>query len=89
MKEGILEQLADDYIKFSGFFTNHNVKFLPSSTDRNTSREKTPLPVILNPAFERYIGIDYSGAQPPSSSLKGLRLYLADRLTNPRRVEPP
>ena len=26
----------------------------------------------LNHSFERYIGIDYSGAQTPSSSLKGL-----------------
>jgi hypothetical protein len=26
------------------------------------------------PAFERYIGIDYSGAQTPTSSLKDLRV---------------
>ena len=25
--------------------------------------------------FSRYIGIDYSGAQTPDSSLKGLRVY--------------
>lgn len=30
MKEDILEQLVDDYLKFSGFFTVHNVKFKPS-----------------------------------------------------------
>lgn len=30
-------------------------------------------------AFERYIGIDYSGAQTPQTSLKGLRTYLATR----------
>ena len=29
-------------------------------------------------AFARYIGIDYSGAETPSSSLKGLRVYAAD-----------
>jgi hypothetical protein len=29
MKEDILEQLADDYLKFCGFFTVHNVKFQP------------------------------------------------------------
>ena len=40
-------------------------------------------------AFERYIGIDYSGAQTPASSLKGLRVYAADRLTAPQEVEPP
>ena len=43
----------------------------------------------MNPAFERYIGIDYSGAQTPTSSLKGLRVYAADRLTVPQEVEPP
>ncbi len=31
------------------------------------------------PAFDRYIGIDYSGAETPVSSLKGLRIYMADR----------
>jgi hypothetical protein len=43
----------------------------------------------MNPAFERYIGIDYSGAQTPSSSLKGLRVYAADRSTVPQEVQPP
>ena len=38
------------------------------------------------PYFERYIGIDYSGAQTPTSSLKGLRVYAADRLTAPQEV---
>jgi hypothetical protein len=43
----------------------------------------------MNPAFERYIGIDYSGAQTPKSSLKGLRVYEAVRLTAPQEVLPP
>jgi hypothetical protein len=43
----------------------------------------------VNPLFERYIGIDYSGAETPKSSLKGLRVYAADRLTAPQEVEPP
>jgi hypothetical protein len=43
----------------------------------------------MNPSFERYIGIDYSGAETPTSSLKGLRVYAADRLTAPQEVEPP
>src|SRR5882757_7150568 len=33
MKEDILEQLVDDYLKFKGFFTIHNVKFKPSRKD--------------------------------------------------------
>jgi hypothetical protein len=41
------------------------------------------------PAFERYIGIDYSGAEMPTSSLKGLRVYMADRVSLPMEVKPP
>jgi hypothetical protein len=40
-------------------------------------------------AFDRYIGIDYSGAQTPSASLKGLRVYLAEGNTPPAEVPPP
>jgi len=43
----------------------------------------------VNPLFERYIGIDYSGAETPRSSLKVLRIYKGDRLTTPQEVEPP
>ena len=39
--------------------------------------------------FERYLGIDYSGAQTPASSLKGLRLYMAGRDASPVEVPPP
>jgi hypothetical protein len=40
-------------------------------------------------AFVRYIGIDYSGAQTPSASLKGLRVYQAERQTQPVEVLAP
>lgn len=40
-------------------------------------------------AFARYVGIDYSGAETPNSSLKGLRVYLADRASSPEEVTPP
>ena len=43
----------------------------------------------MSAAFERYIGIDYSGAETCESSLKGLRVYMADRTTEPREVAPP
>ena len=45
--------------------------------------------MILHEAFERYIGIDYSGAETPVASLKGLRVYMADRDTPPVEVQPP
>jgi hypothetical protein len=41
------------------------------------------------PAFTRYIGIDYSGAQTPRTSLKGLRVYMAEGATPPVEVPPP
>ena len=39
--------------------------------------------------FDRYIGIDYSGAETPTSSLKGLRVYMADRDSGATEVQPP
>jgi hypothetical protein len=41
------------------------------------------------PIFDRYIGIDYSGAMTPTSSLKGLRVYMADGISPPLEVQPP
>jgi hypothetical protein len=40
-------------------------------------------------AFSRYIGIDYSGAQTPEASLKGLRVYMAEGDAPPVEVAPP
>ena len=40
-------------------------------------------------AFRRTIGIDYSGAETPNSSLKGLRVYLAEGDAAPQEVLPP
>jgi hypothetical protein len=41
------------------------------------------------PRFERYLGVDYSGAEVPTSSLKGLRVYSASRDRAPAEVPPP
>lgn len=41
------------------------------------------------PRFDRYIGIDYSGAETPSSSLKGLRVYMASNDALASEVLPP
>lgn len=40
-------------------------------------------------AFQRTIGVDYSGAETPTASLKGLRVYLAESDAAPREVPPP
>ena len=39
--------------------------------------------------FRSYIGIDYSGAETPTSSLKGLRVYEGSRDALPIEVQPP
>jgi hypothetical protein len=39
-----------------------------------------PREVTGLPHFNRYIGIDYSGAVTPESSCKGLRVYVAGGL---------
>jgi len=41
------------------------------------------------PQFERYIGIDYSGAKTPTSSLSALRVYAADQTSPAKEVLPP
>lgn len=43
----------------------------------------------MSPAFARDIGIDYSGAETPTSSIEWLRVYLADRTTPPEELLPP
>jgi len=44
---------------------------------------------VIVPAYARYIGIDYSGAQTPTASLKGLRVYQAEGDRHPVEVLPP
>lgn len=39
--------------------------------------------------FHRHIGIDYSGAETADSSLKGLRVFMAESGTEPVEVPPP
>lgn len=40
-------------------------------------------------AFDRYVGIDYSGAETPNASLKGLRVYMAEGCAEAAEVPPP
>ena len=41
------------------------------------------------PKFSRYIGVDYSGAETPEASLKGLRIYVAEGDALPVEILPP
>jgi hypothetical protein len=57
----------------------------------STPPKGNALPVARNttPAFARFIGIDYSGAETPNASLKGLRVYLTSGDAPPVEVLPP
>src|ERR1700733_8127070 len=39
--------------------------------------------------FARTVGVDYSGAETTTASLKGLRVYLAEGGASPLEVQPP
>ena len=39
--------------------------------------------------FDRYVGVDYSGARTPTSGLPGLRVYVAEGDRPPRERRPP
>lgn len=41
------------------------------------------------PLFDRYLGIDYSGAETPTNSLTGLRVYEAVGNQAPSEIQPP
>lgn len=59
---------------------------LAAGTARSSRRKPTETHTA---AFERYIGIDYFGAQTPTANLTRLRVYLADRTALPGEVLPP
>ena len=61
----------------------------PSASVPVGQLEMTHTNDTISPAFECYIGVDYSGAKTPTSSLKGLRVYMVDRVSPPVEVQPP
>jgi hypothetical protein len=63
----------------------------PSLPEKTAPRQAAPGDRIVtaHPRYERYIGVDYSGAQTPDCSLKGLRVYLAEGRAFPEEVPPP
>jgi hypothetical protein len=47
------------------------------------------MPSRVHQLFDGYVGIDYSGARTPTSSLAGLRVYRAGQEALPVEVPPP
>ena len=43
----------------------------------------------MNTSFNRYIGVDYSGAETADSSCKGIRVYVAEGSGEPEQIQPP
>jgi len=41
MKEDVLEQIMEDYLSKKGFFTKHNIKYLPNNKEGNNSNKYT------------------------------------------------
>jgi hypothetical protein len=44
VKEDVLEQIVDDYLKFGGYFTTHNVRFRPSVDHPDYVRAQDAVP---------------------------------------------
>ena len=82
MHEVYIRQVADAGERDVG-----SGRTLPASEVRSRLAERPLGPG--KPAFERYIGIDYSGAETPTSSLKGLRVFIAEGSSPPGAVPPP
>lgn len=57
--------------------------------ERRRPKKSAPGRRLQMTDFARYIGIDYSGAQTPNASLKGLRVYLASHDAPAVEVPPP
>lgn len=66
--------------------TNRRLKKQIRSSHDDSNVEQAPRP---EPRFSRYVGIDYSGAEVATASLKGLRVCLAGRSSEPVEVKPP
>jgi hypothetical protein len=56
---------------------------------QRTSPDADLLGEALHAGLRRHIGIDYSGAETPTASLKGLRVYTARSDAPPIEVLPP
>jgi hypothetical protein len=53
MKEDVLEQIVDDYLKFHGYFTAHNVPFRPRREHRQYDASQDAVPSDID-----VVGID-------------------------------
>lgn len=93
MKEDVLEQVVDDYLKFKGYFTTHNVRFRPNPehADYETSQDAVPSDVDVvgvdprKSGLERVIVVSCKSYQPGFDATSVLA-RLRGELANPKRA---
>jgi hypothetical protein len=92
MKEDVLEQVVDDYLKFKGYFTTHNVRFRPSPQhpEYETSQDAVPSDVDVvgvdprRTDLERVMVVSCKSYQPGFDATSVLA-RLRGELANPKR----
>ncbi|MGH9891715.1 MAG: DUF2779 domain-containing protein [bacterium] len=84
-------QWRDLLVQYCGLDFARNVAYLGILGEVSSLASQSAKDTIVNPTcfFERYVGVDYSGAETPSSSLKGLRIFMATSKTPPGELHPP
>lgn len=80
--EAVLEDALRDYVN-----RHHHVTAAVSAHVIQLDQHRSGL--AKQASFQRYLGIDYSGAASPDTSLKGLRVYQANRTGEPEEISPP
>ena len=72
-----------------GLMTSWRLCCVGCARHEGFSFDRSASGVMNMPIFARYVGIDYSGAQTPTASLKGLRVYMSEGDAKPAEVLPP
>jgi hypothetical protein len=78
-----VDGLASGHRRYLAFHRTHVFRTAAADTTRETHVQEEHRASQAARLFDRYIGIDYSGAQTPTSRLDGLRVYVATPTTLP------
>jgi hypothetical protein len=92
VKEDVLEQVVDDYLKFKGYFTSHNVRFKPDPEHPEFVKDQDSVPsdvdvVGVDPQrtdLDRVIVVSCKSYQPGFDATSVLA-RLRGELANPKR----
>src|SRR4051812_20718435 len=92
MKEDVLEQVVDDYLKFKGYFTTHNVRFKPRANHPEYVQSQDAVPsdvdvVGVDPKradLERVVVVSCKSYQPGFDATSVLARLRGEQ-KNPKR----